>query len=408
MPEPEERQPATPGTDADADASRPAVAIIANVNAPYRLHQHLRVAREMREVALWSLFTHDQSEQPWDVAMLDEIRPVHFGKNEPVTRQDRVASAPREWARGGRIIRFLRARGVRAVVVNGYNDAGRLRVVRWCRRHGVPAFLWTDSNIHSDRAAGLKRTIKKILVGRVLSWFTGYLPCGTLGAAYFRRYGADPSRIWFFPVEPDYDLIASLTPERVREAMARLGLDPTRKRVVQCGRLVRVKRPDLAIDAFARVARERPEWDLLMIGDGPLRASLEARVPADLRPRVIFAGFLRRQEDVSAVYRASQVLLLPSEYEPWALVVNEAAAAGMAIVSSDVVGASAELVRDGVNGRIVRAGDLEGLTGALREVTSPGVTERMRAASGPILAEWRRRGDLVQGLRAALKYAGVI
>ncbi len=111
---------------------------------------------------------------------------------------------------------------------------------------------------------------------------------------------------------------------------------------------------------------------------------------------------------VSSVYRAGDALCLPSEYEPWALVINEAVAAGLAVVASDVVGAAAELVRDGVNGKIFKSKDLADLTSALRFVTDPARIDALRAGSEGVLADWRRRGDPVEGVRNALRSAGLL
>jgi glycosyltransferase involved in cell wall biosynthesis len=88
-------------------------------------------------------------------------------------------------------------------------------------------------------------------------------------------------------------------------------------------------------------------------------------------------------------------------------VINEAAAAGLAIVSSTVPGAAAELVRDGVNGRVFPSGNLPALTTALADVTALDHIDAMKAASATVLADWRRRGDPVQGLRSALRLADV-
>jgi glycosyltransferase involved in cell wall biosynthesis len=199
----------------------------------------------------------------------------------------------------------------------------------------------------------------------------------------------------------------------VETARQRFGLAAGRRRIVYSGRLADVKRVDLLVDAFATVAGDRPDWDLLVVGDGPLREALAGRIPPALRGRVTWTGFLDDQETISALYKSCDVLVLPSEYEPWAVVINEAAAAGLAIVASDVVGAAAELVRDGVNGRTFPAGDGAALTAALRDVTAPDVTapdraDAMKAASAAVLADWRRRGDPVEGLRAALTYFHVL
>jgi glycosyltransferase involved in cell wall biosynthesis len=388
--------------------ARVGVAIIANSHTPYRLHLHLRIAREVPEIRLFSVFTHEVSNAPWQFSAPPEIGPVSFGEGESSADQARLRYAAREWRKGGRVIRWMRENDVRAVVMFGYNDAGRMRVIRWCRRRGVPCFLFGDSNIRNDQATGLKAIAKRIIVGRAVRMCTGVMPCGTLGRAYFEKYGAKPDRVFYFPYEPDYDLPKRVSSADVEKAVEQFGLKAGRRRVVYSGRLVSYKRVDLLIDAFAAIAEERPEWDLLIVGDGPERAALEARVPAELKERVIWTGFLDDQAVVTALYKASDVLVLPSDVEPWAVVINEAAAAGLAIVASDVVGAAAELVHDDVNGQLFFAGHLGALVAALRDVTSAARVDVMKAASAAVLADWRARGDPVMGLRRALEFAGVL
>jgi glycosyltransferase involved in cell wall biosynthesis len=229
-----------------------------------------------------------------------------------------------------------------------------------------------------------------------------------MGKRYFLKYGARPERIFFCPYEPDYGLIEQVTQEQVTAVAARFGLVPGRRRIIFSGRLTRVKRPDLVVEAFLKLAERRPEWDLLLLGEGELRTSLEQRIPAELRGRVVFTGFVNDQETVSALYRSADVLVLPSDFEPWALVINEAAAAGLAIVATDRVGAAAELVRDGVNGFIFPAGDVQKLTERLLEVTHPARIEALKAESASVLAEWRSSADPVNGLRQALRACGVL
>jgi glycosyltransferase involved in cell wall biosynthesis len=103
------------------------------------------------------------------------------------------------------------------------------------------------------------------------------------------------------------------------------------------------------------------------------------------------------------------VFILPSSYEPWAVVVCEAAAAGLAIVASRIVGAAGELCREGVNGRLFTPGSVEELAQALLEVTaSEEIVAAMGRASLEVLDDWRRRGDPVQGVRLALAHVGLL
>ena len=388
------------------EPNRAALAIVANAQTPYRLHLHRRFAAEIPEVKLWSLFLAPVGNDPW-TAVDEAIGPA------PLAQDWKPRRGPAGWiedrAIGGRAIRWLKAHpAVRAVMVLGWAGPGRLRLIRWCQRNRIPVLVWGDSNIRGDSAAGPKRLLKNLLLPRLLRQSAACLCCGRLGREFFLRYGVDPARIFISPYEPDYALVQQLRPEQIESVMRQFGLTRGRRRIVFSGRMVPDKRPDLLIHAFLRIAADRPEWDLIMVGAGELRESLEGRVPRALRSRVTWTGFLNDQATISAIYRASDVLSLPSDREPWALVINEAVAAGMAVVASDAVGAAAELVRDRVNGRIFPAGDLDALADCLLDVTAAAQTDRYRSAAQAVLDDWRRIGDPVQGLRRALASCGVL
>ena len=365
---------------------------------------HLRYAAEIPELRLFSLF-YGRVGFDSTTALDERIGPVPLGQDLRAGFFQR----PHEWIIGGRVIRWLRAHPqIRAVMVIGYVGEARLRVIRWCLRRGIPCLIWGDSNIRGDRSSGFTARVKRLLLPRLLRRCSACLCCGRLGREFFRRYGADPSRIFVSPYEPDYNLVQDLPQKRIEDAKDRFGLRHDRRRLVYSGRLSPEKRVDLLIDAFARMASRRPLWDLVIVGGGKLRENLQNRVPAELRGRVIWTGFLNDQGAVSAIYRAGDVLVLPSDFEPWALVINEAVAAGMAVVASDVVGAAAELVRDRDNGRIFPAGNLDALVECMLDVTDETNTDRYKWASGPILDEWRRTSDPVAGLRQALAACGVL
>jgi glycosyltransferase involved in cell wall biosynthesis len=392
----------------------PGVAIVVNSLPPYRLHLHRRIAREMdNEILMHTVCTHE-IDYLHPYSPTPDINAISFGPNQASTRQLKLRYACSEWLKAGRIIRWLEVNKVKAVVLFGYNDAGRVRILNWCYRRGLPCLLFGDSNIFGDRATGTMARIKRIAVGRFIQWAAAVLVCGRYGRQYWSKYGARADRMFDFPYEPDYELIQRLSAEKIAQVREKFGLRADRRRIVFSGRFVASKQPQLLIDAFVEIARQRAEWDLVMVGaeDPALlhlgRMQLHERVPAEMRNRVIFTGFLKEQWVISAICRASDVLCLPSDYEPWALVINEAAAAGQAIVASQVVGAAAELVRDGVNGRVFPTRDLKALVERLFEVTAPDRIDAMRANSAAILADWRARADPIDGLRAALKFVKVI
>jgi glycosyltransferase involved in cell wall biosynthesis len=394
-------------TSQHTEESRPLVAIIANVQTPYRTHLHRRLIREVPEVRIASLFTHEVPDQPWDPQLDDSINGVQFGAGEPVMEQGRIHAIGQELRKFRRLTAWLKEHQARAVLLGGYNDVARLLIIAWCRRWRIPCFVFGDSNVHGDRSSGLRRVIKRVIVGWVVRNTSGLLPYGSCGTRYFASYGASPDKIFLHPCEPDYDLIADVREQEVLDVHTRFGLRPGARRIVVCARLLDWKRIDLAIDAFAVIAKSRLNWDLVIVGDGPMRSSLEGRVPHELRHRVQWTGFIGDQRVINAVYSSSDLLICSSDAEPWAVVVNEAAAAGLAIVASHVVGAAAELVRDGVNGHLFRAGDLESLSDVLRIATDADRIDALRAESPRVLSEWRRTGDPVAGFRQALESVGI-
>jgi glycosyltransferase involved in cell wall biosynthesis len=383
------------------------LAIICNSLTPYRLHFHRRIVAELPRVRLWTVFTHEAGDSPRAHDPPPDINPISFGNGELASQQGRLNSVVHEWQKGGRIIDWMNEQGIRAVVVNGYNDVGRLRIIRWGSRAGIPCFLFADSNIRGDRARGARGFAKNLLLRWVVNSCTGILPCGTMGEAYFKKYRASADRIFFSPYEPDYDQVRQLSQQEIEEVCRRFRLPSGRRTVVFSGRLIEQKRPDLVVEAFAAIAAARPEWDLLMIGDGHMKQLLTNMVPEAIKARVFWAGFLSDQRTISALYRAADVLVLPSEYEPWGVVISEAAAAGLAIIATDAVGAAAELVHNGVNGRLIPVRDVVSLGDALLEVTSPTNIDRLKSGSAGVLAAWVHRGDPIDGLRRALWSAGM-
>src|SRR3954466_2234534 len=129
----EEKLSAAPGSAAGVGEKkdRPALAIISGQPTPYRLHFLKRVAQELNQVRLFSVFTHEGGDNAWSVAPPTEINPVLFGPGEDARNQDKVKFAWREWRRGGRVIRWMRETGIGSVLMVGYNDPGRLRIIRY-------------------------------------------------------------------------------------------------------------------------------------------------------------------------------------------------------------------------------------------------------------------------------------
>lgn len=381
--------------------SRPGLAIIANCIAPYRVNLHTMVAAGLPELKLHTLITHGAADFDWTVHVPDEIHARYFGAGESPFDRSLGRLIP-EWKKGGEVIRYLHENDVRAVIITGYYYASFVRIINHCHRVGIPLFGRNDSNIESERSlCKWKRWVKT----RVYHWWnsrvTGMMSMGQLGDRFFRQYGVAPERIYRLPYYPDIDLFERGDPEQTQEFRRKHGLRDGRRYLIYSGRLVPQKRVDLLIDAFIATAPKRPEWDLLIVGEGQLGDDLRRRVPEQLRSRIIWTGF-QELDGCVAAYHAADALVLPSDLEPWAVVVQEAMAAGLAVISSDVVGAAFELVQDGVSGRIFPAGNTTELVRAILDVTESHAIDRYRSRAYQSLQDWRARINPADEIRRAL------
>ena len=121
-----------------------------------------------------------------------------------------------------------------------------------------------------------------------------------------------------------------------RASANRRYMRPGVRNLVYLGRLEERNGPDVAIDAFARIAASVPDVRLLMAGDGPMRERLQAQVPVPLRPRVEFLGAL--YDERPELLASSSMFLLPARAVGFSIMVLEAFAAGLPVVALPAYG----------------------------------------------------------------------
>src|SRR4029077_11216887 len=142
-------------------------------------------------------------------------------------------------------------------------------------------------------------------------------------------------------------------------------------------------------DALVHAVRAAADPRILLVlaGAGPERARL-GQLAAALDVRVVFTGDTEWDQIVE-LYVSADVFALLSEREPWAVVVNEAAACGLPLVLSDRVGAAHDLPRQRENGTLVPVGDIESAARALRSLAADPVLRRAQGARSRELArDW--------------------
>ena len=336
----------------------------------------------------------------WDIDLLAGTEPIFVkgaSTRDPENRLDMIA--PDIW----RIIRHGR---FDAVVVHGVVYGANYLAFAAAKAAGIPVLMRADS--HSGLThSGLRGWVRSRVAGPLYRQLDGIFAIGTANRAFFRSLGVPSDRIFDFPFTVDNDRMAAASRLSAEERAAerqQLGLRPGHPTVLFASKLTRRKNADQLIDACARLVDAGTPIDLVIAGTGEMEGELRRlaeRTPPGLN--IVFPGFLN-QSELPRVFAACDVFVLPSEEEPWGLIVNEAMAAGLPIVASRDVGAVADLVHDGENGHVFDAGDVAGLADALRPiVTDADRRAHMSDRSRAIIGAWSYR-EAENGLRAMLDH----
>lgn len=153
---------------------------------------------------------------------------------------------------------------------------------------------------------------------------------------------------------------------------AEWGVDDATPAILYVGRLAGEKRTDLAIRAFSALQARLPRARMIWVGDGPLRARLEASLPGHT-----FCG-VKTGVELARHYASADVFIFPSMTETWGNVVPEAMASGLAVLAFDYAAAH-ENIRSGENGLLVPFGDEQAFVDAALRLVDVGFAHELGA-----------------------------
>src|ERR1022692_28281 len=267
----------------------------------------------------------------------------------------------------------------------------------------TPILFGTDAvTLHPRIGKGWKVGVKRRFWPLLFGMASQIIVPSTLTREMLRSIGISSERISLTPYVVDNDWwreqAGRIDRGKIRDDW-HVPLDATV--ILFCAKLQPWKRPLDLLRAFAKL--NSPECFLIYAGDGPLNEELKREaVKLGVAERVRFLGFMN-QSQLPSTYRASNLFVLPSEYDAFGVVVNEAMLCGCAVAVSDRVGAGPDLVRP-ENGFVFPCGDVDALVQVLRSATgNKELLHRMGEASERRIETWSLREN-IQGLIEALDH----
>jgi 1,2-diacylglycerol 3-alpha-glucosyltransferase len=350
---------------------KPAVAVVFHHIGPYH-HARLNAASDRLSVTgiEWSAKGYDA----WGPA--DAPARYHkislFSKaadHYPGSRQRREAF---RWA--------LEQASPDVVAVNGWNNFGSLVAADRCVRFGIPMVVMSESTRQDERRTWWKEATKQ----QIVNLYSAALVGGQRHVDYLVELGMPRDRIFVGYDVVDNAYFASRTRE-IRNSHLRQGYGGQagfeirnkyglpQNYFLASARFIEKKNLPRLIRAYAEY-RQRSDvagytpWDLVLLGDGPLREALNTQLSTlNLHPNVHLPGF-KQYGELPVYYALAMAFVHASTTEQWGLVVNEAIASGLPVIVSDRCGCVPELVNG--NGFTFDPFDEQELAARLLEMAS--------------------------------------
>jgi glycosyltransferase involved in cell wall biosynthesis len=286
------------------------------------------------------------------------------------------------WSVVGAVLRFRPD----VLILHGYTSPTNLLALLTAKVMGCRVLMRGDTRLHAGHVSPLRRWIKRSILGLC----DGALSIGSLNRDYYASLGMLRDRIFFAPFSVDnavFSVSESLRISARRDLRDSLGLPQGTVLILFASKLIRRKRAADLVEAFSGIAAKHPDVHLLVVGSGDQQCVLRDRISELGLERVHLLGF-RNQSELPSLYAGCDFFVLPSDCEPWGLVVNEVMAAGLPVIVSDEVGAAPDLVGGTGAGLVYRCGDVQALGNCLESLLESGFRQKMAARAVEVIKEW--------------------
>ncbi len=296
------------------------------------------------------------------------------------------------WAFAGQFRRILREGRYDVVHAHSYYFCGYL--LRLAAKEGIPRRIAHAHTTSDARASTLRRRAYRWLMGR---WIARYATRGLAAshaaaqALFGPAWESDP-RISVLRCGVDLEALGgSVDREAVR---VELGIPPDAPVVGHVGRFEPAKNHRAFVAIAEVILRSAPEARFVLVGDGSLRAEIEAMVrQRGMSDHFLFCGI---RSDVPRLLVAMDVFLFPSLWEGLAVVLLEAQAAGVPVIASDIPGVREGIAKVEQNHLFPLASLEDAATAVTQRLTS---RTRSRRLLDPRVAEFLRAFDIRQSVR---------
>jgi len=290
-----------------------------------------------------------------------------------------------------------------AVAVPGWSYPGALTALRWCGQRRTPAVTMAASARRDFTRRWWKEQVKK----RVVRHFSAGLVGGARHEAYLQELGISADRVFLgYDVVDNNHFCEGAQRARAEEDARREQFSLPDRYFLSVSRFVPKKNLPRLIMAYARYRRRAPNppWDLVLVGEGPERSSIEREIREGIQEHVHLPGF-KPYEELPIYYGLADAFVHASTREQWGLVVNEAMAAGLPVLVSEQCGCAPDLVVEGSNGYTFDPDGVSELARLLRRVAHSDTDRKQMGRASQRIIDRHGPDRFAVGLKRAVETA---
>jgi glycosyltransferase involved in cell wall biosynthesis len=258
------------------------------------------------------------------------------------------------------VVRYFKKNEYDLIVVGGYSTLTGMLAIEYLEMVNIPFLLNVDGGF-IKKENKINFYIKRHYISKACAWLSPSISSDK----YLIRYGAKKQFIYRFPftsVREKNILKKILTDEERLNIRKKLNIKE-KKIVISVGRFIYSKGYDLLIEAGKELNNET---GIYIIGGKPTQEYKNLIEKYGIK-NIHFIDFIS-SEELSNYYKAADVFVLPTRSDVWGLVINEAMAYGLPIVTTNMCVAGLELIDNGINGYVIQVNDKYMLINAINKI----------------------------------------
>lgn len=323
------------------------VLFLTNVPSPYRVNFFNELGKLCDLTVIFEKRMSDERDSSWGNYVFANFKGI-FLKGLSINTDTAICLG---------VTKYLKRNNYDFIICSNFSSPTGILAVVYMQMHKFKYYLETDGGSPKN-GKGLKERLKK----KIINGAEGYFSTGQENDKYFLAYGATKERIYRYPFTSLYDRDLFDRPASNEElTLLRKELQIQEKYVIiSVGRFSYLNGYGKGYDVLIKAAEKLPKdigW--YVVGGQPTDEFRKILEESELN-NFHFVDF-KLKDELKKYYRASDLFVLMTVGEAWGLVINEAMACGLPIITTNKCIAGVELIQNDKNGYIVSVGDVDGL-----------------------------------------------